>query len=352
MQININLSSGRKDRIVQFDILKSIAIILVVYGHVLQYFSPGDYMQNGMFLWISTFHMPLFMTISGFFAYSMTNISFKEIMLKRCRQLLLPCLSWTIIVCIVCFLLYNCNKVQSPQYKYTFLNAIWFLKSAFVCCVLGFIGIHHNTHRPLWLFFSLIISQFILIWNVFIMYPCFVVGLLLFKYHSWLVRNLKEIALFSGFIFWTGSIYLSIDKSFWLHNLGIREALFNGNIDVVFLCHVVFRRYFQLMIGISGSLWFIATAYLFCDKFPKRATHFVSEIGGGTLGIYVIQTVLLETILAKTMYLPVIRFYIFNIIIAPIIAFCVIYISVIIIRFIRKKQWISAILLGTNFPSK
>ena len=54
------------------DILKGVAIFLVVFGHCIQYCSQGyfDFFENKVFIFIYTFHMPLFMLISGYLFYN------------------------------------------------------------------------------------------------------------------------------------------------------------------------------------------------------------------------------------------------------------------------------------------
>ena len=60
------------------DVLKATAIFLVVMGHCIQYGSGNDYyvectfFENSLFKFIYSFHMPLFMLISGYlFAFSL-----------------------------------------------------------------------------------------------------------------------------------------------------------------------------------------------------------------------------------------------------------------------------------------
>ena len=49
-----------------FDILKGYAIFLVVLGHVIQCFYP-NWERNVLELFICSFHMPLFIAVSGYF---------------------------------------------------------------------------------------------------------------------------------------------------------------------------------------------------------------------------------------------------------------------------------------------
>lgn len=63
------------------DALKGIAIVLMFWGHVVQYGNGGqiDFFDNTVFKTIYTFHMPLFMLISGY----LFSFSSKKKRLKR-----------------------------------------------------------------------------------------------------------------------------------------------------------------------------------------------------------------------------------------------------------------------------
>lgn len=72
-----NLEKSKSFRFVEVDVMKGIAIILVVLGHVLAWFYD-DFLErfdtmpyNAIVLWkyIYSFHMPLFMFVSGFVVF-------------------------------------------------------------------------------------------------------------------------------------------------------------------------------------------------------------------------------------------------------------------------------------------
>lgn len=90
-------TSQEKQRDAYFDIVKSYAIFLVVLGHVIQMFNM-KWESDNCFLAIYTFHMPLFIWISGhFFVHSVRKYSFAELLKKRFVQLMLPSMSMGII---------------------------------------------------------------------------------------------------------------------------------------------------------------------------------------------------------------------------------------------------------------
>lgn len=78
------------------DVLKSFAIFLVILGHVSSVYDSRGY-SSPIALWIYSFHMPLFMMLSGmFFKYSL-NKDFKTMLIDKSRLLLLPLLCWGIV---------------------------------------------------------------------------------------------------------------------------------------------------------------------------------------------------------------------------------------------------------------
>lgn len=62
--------NSEKQRDYFFDNIKGFLIILVVFGHAIQYlaFKRNSPALLGLFMLIYSFHMPLFIFISGFFS--------------------------------------------------------------------------------------------------------------------------------------------------------------------------------------------------------------------------------------------------------------------------------------------
>ena len=77
-------------RNILIDFLKSISIILVVLGHCIQYGSGylylvnNNFFYNKLFMFIYSFHMPLFAAISGYLFYkSINKYSLKFLLQKK-----------------------------------------------------------------------------------------------------------------------------------------------------------------------------------------------------------------------------------------------------------------------------
>lgn len=84
------------------DFVKGIAIVLVALGHSVQYGSGEAFRggvlfyEDGLFRLIYTFHMPLFMLVSGYvFYWSVGRRTFRETARRQFRSLVVPCLCWT-----------------------------------------------------------------------------------------------------------------------------------------------------------------------------------------------------------------------------------------------------------------
>jgi fucose 4-O-acetylase-like acetyltransferase len=76
------------------DWLKAFAIVLMVIGHAIQYSLVTDYDSNLIFRFIYSFHMPLFIFISGYLAHTGHK---KGFLWKRVRLLLVPFLIWMVL---------------------------------------------------------------------------------------------------------------------------------------------------------------------------------------------------------------------------------------------------------------
>ncbi len=94
-------------RNITIDVIKAVAILLVILGHSIQYGCGTEYLesnaffQNPLFEYIYSFHMPLFAMISGYlFYYTVSKRNLKEIIFNRIQRLFIPILSWQVVLCI------------------------------------------------------------------------------------------------------------------------------------------------------------------------------------------------------------------------------------------------------------
>lgn len=123
----------RENRIQYFDGIKGLAIILVVLGHVLQ----RSFGQNSNIFEtiIYSFHMALFMFVSGYFAYSTKERKLKDIVkfvIKKTRQLMVP---FFLIGGLYSYIFSNMHSFIFSSFKMGY----WFLYVLFVISIFHFI---------------------------------------------------------------------------------------------------------------------------------------------------------------------------------------------------------------------
>ena len=89
------------NRNIRLDLIKAVAIIMVVVGHAIQFGCGADYTENLSFYdnWIYkiiySFHMPVFMCVSGWlFARSIEKYDTCTLLKNKAMALLLPIVAW------------------------------------------------------------------------------------------------------------------------------------------------------------------------------------------------------------------------------------------------------------------
>ena len=174
-------------RSVYLDVIKGIAIILVVLAHSVQWGSGRDFQEQGLFFSdplfkvIYGFHMPLFMVVSGYlFHGTLKRHSASDVLRSRLRMLLLPIATWQTLYLAI--LLIAGEIVLSASLLYTYKGALWFLWSVLFCSVMVLVG--HKWFRDSWLYYVVVGVALLLVpgkWldglHVF-MFPYFVGGYL------------------------------------------------------------------------------------------------------------------------------------------------------------------------------
>ena len=139
----IKLTSQQAGRDPLWDTVKGLAIVLVILGHSLQDYIV-DYDHNFFFRLIYSFHMPLFMFVSGYLA----RANFKPEparLASRARLLVLPFFSWAgVHFCLDAF--GRIKEHQAPNWHFWMdLVAspdwgLWFLWILFLCfCILYYV---------------------------------------------------------------------------------------------------------------------------------------------------------------------------------------------------------------------
>jgi len=141
-------STPKSKRITSIDIVKGIAIIMVVYGHVMQGMAHRNlmYMPFHIFsdTFIYSFHMPAFFFASGLFARLNANTSSTVLIQKKGEQLLWPYLLWALISLVTSPFVSQYTSVgsHSQVFKDVISGIVlgtqsWFLWTLFFVYVIG-----------------------------------------------------------------------------------------------------------------------------------------------------------------------------------------------------------------------
>ena len=86
------------------DNVRGFAIYLVVLGHCIQYASHEgyDFANNIVFKLIYSFHMPLFMLLTGYlFWYTLSKYSFWNGIVAKLKGIMIPCMTWGLVTYII-----------------------------------------------------------------------------------------------------------------------------------------------------------------------------------------------------------------------------------------------------------
>ena len=119
-----------KERIKSLDFLKGIAIFLVFVGHAICRCHADAY-DDMLFNYIYSFHMPLFMFISGYFSFKLVN-NWNDIK-KKFYQLIVPIIAYSIISGFIFKGEYHVSQFVDILYNPE--NGLWFFHVLFYISV-------------------------------------------------------------------------------------------------------------------------------------------------------------------------------------------------------------------------
>ena len=330
----------------ELDILKSIAIILVVLGHCIQYGSGNQYLEeesflnNILFKIIYSFHMPLFMLISGYLFYSSAQkYTTRELLKKKVVTILIPLLSFSIIDLTINILFKR--TITFNIIFQTFFGKLWFL---WAIIILSFI----TTFIKKFFKDNIIIYLILFILTFFVptkfniqlyafLYPYFIIGYFSYKYKNIFIKNINiNIKYILNLIIF---IFFIILLCFYNYH----SYIYTSGMSIINNISQIFIDLYRLIIGIIGSTLVIITVINLCDKVRINKSNYILDIGRNTLGIYAISNFLF-IIMKKITY----NFDGINYIYLIIEGFIVIMVCMLIIKIIRKNRILAKLLLGIS----
>lgn len=285
---------GSKNRISYIDLLKFFAIASVILGHCTEQITGNDFWSNPIWSTIYTYHMPLFMMVCGYFFGSSLDRPFMQMVGRKALQLLLPCVTLTVLIYGTGFLtgFRSFPEFFAPDFT-SVVNVLWFLKCVFLCYLIAYISLRLMKNvlvaaLSTSVLFTLLPGADIV--NLNFLLPVFWVGYGLSLNREWIAAHRRHILGVSGaaylmmLYFWNGylTVYSSPIAVIDWHTL---------TFDLPNLAVTVFR----LAIGIAGSLALFTLAP-WAERLLSRYRFYpwLLAAGRATLGIYVVQTLLVE----------------------------------------------------------
>ena len=292
--------------------------------------------------------MSLFMLISGFFAYNQIYIkSIEEIVRKKSKQLLLPSLSWGIVIVGYEMLV---NKINISEGYFLFIHELWFLKCLFLCFIYTSI-VHTFIKESVILSFIVlfILSHLTSLYGVAHMLPSFIVGMLIFKYKSFFKRNVVIIMASTAFL------YLFLLQK-WNYNYGDYTffniykfmASLNNQTIIYSMLFGLLKEIYRVSVGITGAIAFACAIYLVCSTTRHNGIlKKISAYGTMTLGIYVVQALILERIIKSIIQFPAdVNMILFNVLVVPVVSLITLYLCILIVKLLKRNKYSSLIMLG------
>lgn len=291
------MNSGEIKRDFTLDYLRAFLIILVVFGHSLQYGLGVEYRSfcdNIVVKAIYSFHMPLFMMISGYlFGFTVKRHSFKEILINKTKSLLIPVAVWSIPITFIDIIKYDSQRMNPwdffKTYLSEFLGAFWFLWAVFLCSVT--VLLVNKFLKDHWLVYAAVFLATFFI-PVFIandelyrfMYPFYIIGCFFGKKEilSGITNRLKNfIGLVSLIVFITLLLFYNYDS--YIYNSG------HSLIGKENWLHQLFIDFYRIIIGLSGSVFFWGFFNTLSIYIKGKASIWLSYLGANTIGVYIIS---------------------------------------------------------------
>lgn len=263
------------------DCLKGATIILVVIGHTIQCLF-GDWKYSIVERAIYMFHMPLFISISGFlFHPSVEKYSFLKYVKRNLLRLYLPSLVWGMVsvVMIGASKIAGSRPIELSYFASLLFTGMWYLT---VLCILNIIGslfYHISKYNSLWLWLTLFcvvyfIPSFGVINYIKFLMPFWILGFCCKYYGINRIPLLLVLLCFLTFLYLLFATYTFKYSVYEMKN----------NIFSYEYCQMTIVR---LIAGFSGIIMFLTICY-YLMRF-KKIKHFLVNIGMVTLPIYVLH---------------------------------------------------------------
>lgn len=330
-------------RIEYLDIVKVVTIYLVILGHTIAMMVNGFSVGGRLYAFIYSFHMPLFMLLCGFFVSTRAmQGAFGMLLITKAKQLLLPSVTCAVICCIYLYLARNCVSFRDE-----IIGNSWFLKVLFVYYVIFYLLKHTRINDEIILPMSCLLLFVIpggATLQINLLWPFFVCGYLLRKYSV-----LDKFGFSWGYAI--GFVLLFIASYSLQRNLNIPNYV-PINIETLYnQWYIILLRY---VVGFSGSLAAIALISIIYKHFGTSSVLLskIAKYGQWTLGVYVLQTILVVNVFPDTLAWYVESEVMLDLVVAPILSLVFLVVCLFLINLFSKNKILDLLMFGGQYYKK
>lgn len=330
-------------RILSFDLLKAFAIFLVVWGHVIQYFLSTDPQSEPVYRFIYAFHMPLFMMVSGYFSGTSLDRPVLPMLRKRFMQLIVPCVAWGVVLYVT--QLEAIDPQRAIDYSLTSLlhcltHWFWFLKSLFCCFVLLALGKWLRGGWAAW-GLLLLLSQFLPFLQLRYLLVPFLAGVWLSRSGAG-ERHPARWCGGSALVF----VVLFMSQPNEAVNVPSLTDSFKGG-DYAMALELFGWRLHRIFTGLAGSMCCISF-FRWANFRSGRLSEAFAGYGRQTLGLYVLQVLLVEIVMAPYFNMDGASFVVFNFVLAPGCSLLILGLLIDVVRLLASYAFTAKYLLGVT----
>lgn len=153
------IPTNNKSRILYLDAIKAILIFIVIWGHAIQYTNSTEGLINPIASFLYSFHMPMFMALSGVFFHKTLTRDFKTVIKKKSIQLLLP--STLLLLLLFTIIFVHKPRSLNESIYWLWIARPWYVYTLFTCTIVSYIFAHYKKGK--YLTFVLAFCFFVLI---------------------------------------------------------------------------------------------------------------------------------------------------------------------------------------------
>ncbi|AMC94019.1 hypothetical protein AOC36_08475 [Erysipelothrix larvae] len=331
------------------DFLKGFAIIFVVLGHSIQLTGGIEFANyllffyNPLFIIIYSFHMPLFMLISGYlFSFTSKKRNIGSIIKNRIRTLLVPITIWTLIWFTIDHYLNGKMLLSLNEVLEYFTGTFWFLWSVLVCSLIVMLVDKTTKGKLSFVIYCIIFALSFISLDQYsfhmhkYMFPFFLAGYYTNKYENTLKVSKRVEAILAciclivfGFLF---KMY-TIDTSIYISMFSILGRSAET---------IIYYDMYRYAIGFVGCFLALFALKHIYKWVPDSIKHWISDMGKNSLGIYIISNFLF-IFLIKRLFAPLQGL---NYCVVGIVSIIMLLLCNVITQQIKKSKICSVLLFG------